>query len=113
MPVELDVSIGRLDSTIEAAVYFVCSEALANAVKHARPNRILLRLDQRDGQVALTVEDDGSGFDPAEAAAHRHGLGLGLMRERVAELGGTFQVESTPGQGTSVRVLLPGPRPGG
>jgi len=111
--VDAELEAVVLDPSAEHAALRVVQEALANAVKHARPNRILLRLDQRDGQVALTVEDDGSGFDPAEAAAHRHGLGLGLMRERVAELGGTFQVESTPGQGTSVRVLLPGPRPGG
>jgi signal transduction histidine kinase len=58
----------------------------------------------------VTVSDDGGGFDPS-LAEQRHGLGLGLMRQRVAELGGTLQLESTPGRGTSVRVLLPGGRP--
>jgi signal transduction histidine kinase len=108
--VDAELEAVALEEPAEHAVLRVVQEALANAVKHARPNRILLRLSQRDGQVALTIQDDGAGFDPAEAAAHRHGLGLGLMRERVAELGGTFQIESTPGQGTSVQVRLPGRR---
>jgi signal transduction histidine kinase len=88
----------------------VVQEALANAVKHARPSRITLRLHHLDGQVAVTVEDDGGGFDPA-MAERRRGLGLGLMRERVTELGGSFRLNSTPGAGTSVRVLLPRGRP--
>jgi signal transduction histidine kinase len=57
----------------------------------------------------VAVEDDGGGFDPANAG-ERRGLGLGLMRDRVQELGGTFQLSSTPGQGTSVRILLPADR---
>jgi signal transduction histidine kinase len=105
-----------LDPPAEHAVLRVVQEALANAVRHGRPYqdnqpqalRIVLRLHQRDGQVTVAVEDDGAGFDPAEAT-QRHGLGLGLMRERVAELGGTFQLESTPGQGASMRVRLPRP----
>jgi signal transduction histidine kinase len=79
-------------------------------VKHAQPTRIQLRLQGRDGLVAVTVSDDGGGFDP-DRAQQRHGLGLGLMRERVAELGGTFQLDATPGKGTSVRILLPRGRP--
>ncbi|HEV8652061.1 MAG TPA: sensor histidine kinase [Actinomycetes bacterium] len=94
----------------EHAVLRVVQEALVNAVKHAQPTRITLRLHHQDGQVAVAVTDDGAGFDPARAT-ERHGLGLGLMRERVAELGGTFQLDSTPGQGTSVRVVLPRGRP--
>jgi signal transduction histidine kinase len=94
----------------EHAVLRVVQEALANAAKHARPNRIRLRLHHQDAQVAVTVADDGAGFDPS-LATQRHGMGLGVMRERVAELGGTLQLESTPGQGTTVKVLLPGGRP--
>jgi signal transduction histidine kinase len=59
--------------------------------------------------VAVIVSDDGGGFDPAQAQ-QRRGLGLGLMRERVVELGGTFQLDASPGQGTRVRILLPAGR---
>jgi signal transduction histidine kinase len=104
--VDADLEPVQLTPPAEHAVLRVVQEALANAVKHARPNRIRLRLhQQQDGQVAVTVSDDGAGFDPARM--ERHGMGLGLMRDRVAELGGTFQLDSTPGEGTSVRILLP------
>jgi signal transduction histidine kinase len=105
VPVDADLEPVELAPRVEHAVLRVVQEALANAVKHARPNRIRLRLHQQDGRVAVTVSDDGAGFDPARV--DRHGMGLGLMRERVAELGGTFQLDSTPGEGTSVRILLP------
>jgi signal transduction histidine kinase len=108
--VDAELDPVQLAPPVEHAVLRVVQEALANAVKHARPDRIRLRLGHQDGQVAVTVADDGGGFDPAMAEQH-HGLGLGLMRERVAELGGTFQLDSTPGRGTSVRILLPRGRP--
>jgi signal transduction histidine kinase len=103
--VDADLDPVELAPPAEHAVLRVVQEALANAVRHAQPNRVRLRLQQQDGQVAVTVSDDGAGFDPARA--ERHGMGLGLMRERVAELGGTFQLDSTPGRGTTVRILLP------
>jgi signal transduction histidine kinase len=108
--VDADLDRVALAPPAEHAVLRVVQEALANAVKHGQPNRIALRLHQRDGQVAVTVTDDGDGFDPARAS-ERHGLGLGLMRERVAELGGALQLDSSPGLGTSLRVLLPRGRP--
>jgi signal transduction histidine kinase len=108
--VDADLDPVELAPPVEHAVLRIVQEALANAVKHARPNRIRLRLQQQDGQVAVTVTDDGAGFDPS-IAEQRHGMGLGLIRQRVAELGGTFQLDSTPGQGTTVQVLLPGGRP--
>jgi signal transduction histidine kinase len=71
---------------------------------------VLLRVrDAGGGRVVLSVCDDGAGFDLAQAAA-RHGMGLDLMRERVAELGGQLQLESAPGEGTTVRIAL-GPTP--
>jgi signal transduction histidine kinase len=104
--VDAELSPVELSPPVEHAVLRVVQEALANAVRHARPSRIVLRLRQEDGRVAVTVSDDGEGFDVA-GAGDRHGLGLGLMRERVAELGGELRIDSTPGQGTSVRILLP------
>lgn len=84
----------------------VVQEALANAVKHARPSRVVLRAREiGEGRVVVSVSDDGAGFEPARAA-QRHGMGLDLMRERVTELGGQLELESTPGEGTTIRITL-------
>jgi signal transduction histidine kinase len=104
--VEADLEPVELDPAAEPAVLRIVQEALANAVKHARPGRITLAVRRAGDRVAVTVADDGAGFDPARAAA-RHGMGLELMRERVAELGGEFELDSAPGHGTTVRILLP------
>jgi signal transduction histidine kinase len=104
--VEADLEPIELDPSVEPAVLRVVQEALANAVKHARPSRVVLRArDAGGGRVVVSVCDDGAGFDPARAA-ERHGMGLDLMRERAAELGGELQVESTPGKGTTIRITL-------
>ncbi len=108
--VEADLEPVELDPATEPAVLRVVQEALANAVKHARPSRVVLRVrDAGSGQAVLSVSDDGAGFDPARAA-ERHGMGLDLMRERVTELGGQLRLESAPGEGTTVRITL-GPTP--
>jgi signal transduction histidine kinase len=108
--VEADLEPVELDPAAEPAVLRVVQEALANAVRHARPSRVVLRVrDAGGGRVVVSVCDDGAGFDPARAA-ERHGMGLDLMRERVAELGGELRFESAPGEGTTVRVAL-GPIP--
>jgi signal transduction histidine kinase len=108
--VEADLEPVELDPATEPAVLRVVQEALANAVKHARPSRVVLRVrDAGAGGAVLSISDDGAGFDPARAA-ERHGMGLDLMRERVAELGGQLQLQSAPGEGTTVRITL-GPTP--
>ena len=95
-----------LEPATEPALLRVAQEAMANAVKHARPSTVVVRLARgEDGRVELSVSDDGAGFDP-DRAAERHGMGLDLMRERVAELGGELRVESAPGRGTTVRARL-------
>jgi len=108
--VDAELEPVELAPPVEHAVLRVVQEALANAVKHAQPTRIRLQVQKQDGQVAVVVSDDGDGFDAARAE-HRHGFGLGSMRERVTELGGVFQLDSTPGRGTDVRILLPSGRP--
>ncbi|MGI5238978.1 HAMP domain-containing sensor histidine kinase [Dactylosporangium sp. CA-139066] len=100
------------DPALEHAVLRMTQEALANAVRHGNPSAVELRVELEppgaDGEraVVVTVRDDGVGFDPA-AVAERHGMGLRLMHERAAELGGTATVRSAPGEGTTVRVRLP------
>jgi signal transduction histidine kinase len=87
------------------SLYRIAREALHNAVKHARASHIRLRLDCSDG-ITLAIADDGIGFDPAgDFPGH---LGLRSMRERVAKLGGSLQIESTPGSGTHIAVYIPG-----
>ncbi len=78
-------------------------EALANALKHANPRKLAVRLAFRDDGVELAVEDDGSGFDAARGA---NGFGLSGMRQRIERLGGRLAVQSRPGDGTSIAVAL-------
>jgi two-component system, chemotaxis family, CheB/CheR fusion protein len=100
----------RLAPEIETNLYRVAQEALNNVHKHAHASRAGVILERRDEQVVLVVEDDGIGFDPGEQAAtadHERGLGLMGVRERAAVIGGTVEIESHPGQGTSLFVRVP------
>jgi signal transduction histidine kinase len=103
VPVELDLpAVGRLADPIEAAAYFVASEALANAVKHARASvvRVGLRIDDR--RLVLSVSDDGvGGADP------ERGSGLIGLKDRVESLGGRIEVDSRLAVGTSLVATLP------
>jgi signal transduction histidine kinase len=104
IPVELDVRAnGRLPEAVEAAAYYVVSEALTNAAKHANASVVHVAVDARgDEVVALTVRDDGvGGADPAR------GSGLIGLRDRVEALGGTMEVDSAAGRGTLLRVRIP------
>ncbi len=82
----------------------VLQEALVNARRHSGAGNVEVRLRARDEALVAEVADDGRGFDTASTRA---GVGLSAMRERVEGLGGTFEVESQPGGGTSVRVTVP------
>jgi signal transduction histidine kinase len=102
VPVELDVSVGRLDSTIEAAVYFLCSEALANAVKHAEATTVTIGVTRSGDQLVVEVADDGiGGAEPAR------GTGLRGLADRIAALGGRLSVESLPPNGTRLLAEIP------
>jgi signal transduction histidine kinase len=103
IPVQLDLTTNeRLPDPIEAAVYFVASEALANATKHAQAFTIDLSLTQRNGSLLLSIRDDGVG-----GADARKGSGLVGLHDRVEALGGTIRIDSPPGCGTSLVVNLP------
>jgi signal transduction histidine kinase len=86
-------------------LYRVAQEALHNTVKHARAKNVNVRMCQDTGGLQLEVCDDGIGFDTTQAYPGH--LGLHSMRERIARLGGTLQIESTPGHGTCIRAQLP------
>jgi PAS domain S-box-containing protein len=99
----------RLPPEVETCLYRIAQEALNNVYKHAQAARVSVILERRDGEAVLVVEDDGVGFDPAEAPAWEGGRGLGLvgMRERAALLGGAAQFESGRGSGTTVFARIP------
>jgi signal transduction histidine kinase len=101
--VELDVaSIARLPEPIEVAAYYVVSEALTNATKHAHASLVRISLENRDNCLHLAIRDDGvGGADPAA------GSGLIGLRDRAEALGGSIGVSSPPGEGTLVTVQLP------
>jgi signal transduction histidine kinase len=107
LPVMVDADgVGRLPQEIEAAVYFSCLEALQNAAKHAGASAATIRLGRRDGELTFEVADDGRGFDPAVIT---RGTGLQGIADRLAALGGTLEVRSQPGRGTTIVGSLPWP----
>lgn len=90
----------------ELQVYRIVQEAVANAVRHASAKTIVIGLRAvRGRRLQVDVVDDGAGFDPARTGGN--GLGLPGMRERAAAIGGTLSLESQPGLGTRIRLLLP------
>ncbi|HEY1277734.1 MAG TPA: GAF domain-containing sensor histidine kinase [Thermoleophilaceae bacterium] len=102
MPVSVDVRAGELPEPIELAAYFIVSEALTNASKHAAPSPVRIRVAREDGALALEIADDGrGGADPAG------GNGLRGLADRVDALGGRFEIDSPPGVGTRVSAHLP------
>lgn len=86
------------------ALVRVVREATTNAVRHGQATSVIVRVTTDDACVRLTVADDGWGFDPAQVRA---GFGLRSMNQRVEALGGTLNVDSVPGRGTTVEVILP------
>jgi signal transduction histidine kinase len=89
----------------EVALLRTAQEALANVAKHARATRAGLTLSYLEGEVALDVRDDGSGFSPDRSG---RGFGLVSMRQRIEGLSGTLQVESEPDAGTAISARIPG-----
>lgn len=96
----------RLSPEKESALFRIAQEALTNVARHAQADEVAVRLQSTAQEVRLTLADDGIGFDPENVvnAGALSGWGLRIMRERAATVGGTFQVESTPGAGTRVIV---------
>ena len=106
LKVDFHSAIGddRLPSEVETALFRVVQESLTNVVKHSHANRVSIVLTRRGDGVAVVVEDDGAGFDPADSG---DGIGLLGMRERLALLDGTLDVESSAGQGTTLVAEVP------
>ena len=94
-----------LPAAVEGGLYRIAQQAVANAVRHARPTRVVISLTRDGDHVRLRVEDDGTGFEPGAVPSDRFGL-IG-MRERARLLGGTLAVESAPDVGTAIEVRVP------
>jgi signal transduction histidine kinase len=106
-PMQVDVAadgVGRLPKDVETAAYFCCLEALQNAAKHAGTDRLSVRLWIVGRTLAFTVVDDGRGFD---TAVMRRGVGTRSMVERIEALGGSLEIRSSVGHGTTIHRRVP------
>lgn len=115
-PVELsmDDALGDCVLPTKIALYRILQEALANGFRHAGATRQMVAVERAGAEVRMTVSDNGRGFDPARVLAAEADVGVegghfGLrgIQDRIGMLGGTFSVESSPGQGTVLRVSVP------
>ncbi len=100
----------RPSPLLETSLYRVAQEAIDNIATHAEARTVSITLKSDGRLLTLVVEDDGKGFEPAEVFADpdaARGLGILSMQERMSLVGGTFKIESQPGQGTRVRAEIP------
>ncbi|HMC52964.1 MAG TPA: GAF domain-containing sensor histidine kinase [Acidimicrobiales bacterium] len=97
----------RLPDDVEVELFRIAQEAVANVVRHARASSLAVSLEVAPGGAALSIRDDGVGFDPDARQVRSRRLGLTSMRERAQGLGGKLSIESSPGAGTTVRVEVP------
>jgi NarL family two-component system sensor histidine kinase LiaS len=104
--VEASLDDVTVPAPVELALLRITQEACANAVRHGNARRLAVSMTRQDGHVELAVRDTGTGFDPAASPA---GSGLAHIRDRVAELGGTVDIDSAPGCGAAIIVWVPVP----
>jgi signal transduction histidine kinase len=99
---------GALQFSPDAEVQLVrvIQEALTNVRKHANADRAWIRIGRQNGTIDISIEDNGQGFDPAILGADGQRFGVRIMRERVETVGGRFEIESSPGNGTKVQICL-------
>lgn len=102
-------AVEKVSDEKRTVLYRVTQEALVNAVRHARASRVDVVIQQRNGDACLRIRDDGQGFSAERSSRAMAGQRLGLlgMRERVEMVGGSFDVTSAPGKGTTVRACIP------
>lgn len=98
----------ELPPDVAIALFRIGQEALTNIIRHARASNVHLQIEASSHEITVTVKDDGVGMDVAAAGGRGRGShGLAGMRERVASLGGVFELESAPARGTTIRIRVP------
>ena len=112
MTLKRDICVEESDvpKFLKTPIFRILQEASRNAIRHARAHRITVRLRKERGALELSLEDDGQGFDPVDAARQvksSRGLGLESMRERALLSCGIFELQSAPGNGTRICVRWP------
>lgn len=108
--VSIEVSGRRFPPAVESACFRLVQEAVTNALRHSGARALTIAVEEQPDGLAVSVRDDGRGFDPADAwsrAAAGGSAGLAGMQERVALAGGSFEVSSRPGEGTRIGARLP------
>ena len=100
-----DVGFERLAFPLEVAVFRIVQEGLVNALRHADSDRVEVRLVEGDRQLTIEISDRGVGFDPAEV--RRSSFGLEGIRQRARLFNGHASIDSVPGRGTRITVVLP------
>ena len=110
IPAEFHVTYpeaARLPADLDTQLYRIVQEALQNIRKHSNATSVSVLIEHRGEEVVLIIEDDGRGFDTDQARQkHAPGMGLSSMSERATLMGGSLEIESTPGEGTSVFVRV-------
>jgi signal transduction histidine kinase len=94
-------------SNLRREIFLVFKESINNIVKHAEANNVWTEVKITDGRLTMNIRDDGKGFDPADALIRDRGNGLASMRRRTVEIGGDFEIGSSPGQPTVINVSFP------
>jgi signal transduction histidine kinase len=98
----------RMQTSVELQIVRIIQESLTNVRKHARATNVRVDVHQRNGQLVASIADDGLGFNPEVTTRGEFPkFGLTTMRERAASIGGTLEIDSTPGTGTTVRFTMP------
>ena len=109
VPVHLDVKpdvVAALPTAVSRAIFLTTQEALANVARHARATQVIIEAQRIDGTIELSIVDNGRGFD-TDNQDQTIGHGLSNMRARAEELQGVCSIESAPGQGTRIELVLP------
>ena len=94
----------------KTCIYRIVQESLHNCVQHAAATTVRVTVQQEPGRIRLSIQDDGKGFASGNVEQQR-GMGLLGMKERAAHLGGAFSIDTQPGRGTTVSIVLPTGRP--
>ena len=96
----------RLDNSLEISIFRMIQELITNCIKHAEANEIHISLTNHDSLLNIIIEDNGKGFDP-KTIIDKDGMGLKTIEKRIEHLEGTFEIDSTPNQGTNIIINIP------